>query len=198
MTKKEFSSVDAQPVILYGKTDQASDVAVPIVCTTAGSIAMASAGDVASGATDSGNPIKTGGIAKQTNPTAVSDGQRVGSLYDDVGRQVVTLSIRDLKTVQKTTLTTTASTIVCTSVAAAFLDIYCIIATNTSASATVLRIRDNATEKIAIAIPAGETRGFTLPESAAIPQATVTNNWTALLDTAVSSVEVTVLFVKNV
>lgn len=197
-TKKEFSALDAQPIILYAKTDQSVDIAVPVVCNTTGNLLIASAGDVASGSTDSGNPVKTGGIAKQSNPAAVSDGQRVGSLYDDVGRQVVTLSIRDLKVMQKTTLTTTASTIVLASASALFLDIYGFICTNTSAVATVVRLRDNTTEKAAIAVPAGETRGFMLPESGGLPQAAVTVNWTALLDTAATSVEITVLAVKNV
>lgn len=105
---------------------------------------------------------------------------------------------RENKVIQKTTLTTTASTVVVSSVSSTFLDVYAVIATNTSASATVVRFRDDTTEKAAIAIPAGETRGFVTTESAALPQAAVTKNWTALLDTAVSSVELTVLAVKNI
>src|SRR3989304_2485586 len=47
------------------------------------------AGDIASAATDSGNPVKVGGKAFSGTPTAVTDGQRVNAWYDLNGRQVV-------------------------------------------------------------------------------------------------------------
>lgn len=49
-------------------------------------------GNVANGATDSGNPVKTGGVAEATVPTAVTDGQRVNAWYDLLGRQMVVAS----------------------------------------------------------------------------------------------------------
>ncbi len=113
------------------------------------------------------------------------------------GSIVISSTIRALKGNQKTTLTTTASTVVCSSVASVFLDIYGVICTNTSATASVVRFRDDTTEKFAIGVPAGETRGFMVASQDAHKQAAVTKNWTALLDTAVASVEVTVLSVQN-
>lgn len=238
MTKKEYSAADAQPVIIYAKTNQNSDVAVPISCDTNGNLTIsvsvtsgattitntvstivigtvaitgsttlvgtsAVGGDVASGSADSGNPLKTGGIGKQANPTAVSDGQRVGSLYDDIGRQVVTLSIRDLKVIQQTTITTTASTIIVTSVASTFLDVYGLVITNSSGTASTITIKEGAggtggTQRIVIAVPANDTRGFMLPESAAVPQSVVTRDWLATISPAVANIEITALAIKNV
>lgn len=104
---------------------------------------------------------------------------------------------RENKKVQKTTLTTTAATTVITSVGSTFLDVYGFICANTSATATVVRLKDNGTEKSAIAVPAGETRGFMIPVDSAIPADASGTQWTASLDTAVTSVEITALFTKN-
>lgn len=48
-------------------------------------------GNVASGATDSGNPVKVGGVNRTTRPT-YADGQRAEAHYDTRGAQFVTLS----------------------------------------------------------------------------------------------------------
>lgn len=48
-------------------------------------------GSVAHGATDSGNPVKVGGKASSSLPTAVTAGQRTDAYYDVNGRQVVNL-----------------------------------------------------------------------------------------------------------
>lgn len=36
--KKEYEAIDAEPVVLYGLTDPNSVRAIPILCTTAGSL----------------------------------------------------------------------------------------------------------------------------------------------------------------
>lgn len=157
-------------------------------------------GDVANGSSDSGNPVKIGGVGKTANPTAVTDGQRVNALFDKLGKQVFVNSIRDLKLVQQTTITaSTAETTVLTAVASTFLDVYGVIVTNTSATVTKVTFKDatSGTTRFVIEVPATETRGFMLTESAAVPQATVNNNWTATCGTSVSSVEITMLAVKN-
>jgi hypothetical protein len=46
-------------------------------------------GNVASGATDSGNPLKIGGVASTGLPTAVTAGQRVNAWFTTNGAQVV-------------------------------------------------------------------------------------------------------------
>lgn len=49
------------------------------------------AGDIASGSTDIGNPLKIGGKAATAMPTAVSNGQRVNTQFDSYGRLVITV-----------------------------------------------------------------------------------------------------------
>lgn len=50
---------------------------------------VVAAGDVASGSSDSGNPIKIGAKATSTEATAVTTGQRVNLVSDLVGKQIV-------------------------------------------------------------------------------------------------------------
>jgi hypothetical protein len=59
--------------------------------TNAGTFATqaACAGDVASDAADSGNPVKIGMIARSTEPTAVADADRVNAVGSLLGKQVV-------------------------------------------------------------------------------------------------------------
>ena len=169
--------------------------------TVSGTVtASNTAGDVASGSSDSGNPVKTGGIGKTANPTAVSDGQRVNALHDKLGKRVVVEAIRDLKGQQKTTITSsTSETTIVTAVASTFLDLYGLIIANTSATACNVTIKDSTsgTTRFIIAVPAGETRGFMVGASSAVPQATVNTNWTATCSASVASIEITALYVKN-
>lgn len=158
-------------------------------------------GDVAHDSVDAGEPVKIGGQARTTNPTAVADADRVNAIFDKIGRQVVTESIRDLKGVQQTTITSsTTETTVVTAVASTFLDVYGVVATNTSATVTKVTFKDSTTgtTRFVIEVPATDTRGFMLPVSAAVPQAAVNNNWTATCGTSVASVEITMLYIKNI
>lgn len=108
---------------------------------------------------------------------------------------------RLLKGRQVTTITSsTTETTIITAIASTFLDIYGLILSNTSATATEVTVRD-ATAGGTISsfmVPAGDTRGIMLPLDSAIPQATVNNNWTATCGTSVASLKVTALYVKRV
>lgn len=168
--------------------------------TNAGSFAVQAAGDVAHDAADSGSPVKVGGQARTTNPTAVADADRSNFITDKLGKQVVVGSIRDLKAQQQTTITSsTSETTVLSAVASTFLDVYGVIVANTSATACDVTFKDATagTTRFNIYVPAGETRGFMLNESAAHNQATVNNNWTATCGTSVSAIKITMLAVKN-
>lgn len=59
------------------------------VALTETSVTQAVGGDTAAAASDSGNPVKIGGLAKSSEPTAVSTGQRVAALFDLVGKLIV-------------------------------------------------------------------------------------------------------------
>ena len=162
---------------------------------------VAVAGDTANAASDAGNPVKIGGLAKTTNPTAVADGQRVNALFDKVGKMVAVGAIRQLKGVQTTTITaTTETTIVTAGAAGVFQDLYGLILANTSATAVNVAIKDATagTTRVTIQVPAGDTRGFTVPVDSAVVQATAANNWTATLSAAVTSILVTALYVSNI
>lgn len=166
-----------------------------------GTLTTVTGGGVAHDAADSGNPIKVGGQARTTNPSAVADADRANFITDKLGKLVVVNSIRDLKVVQKTTITSsTSETTIGTAVASTFLDLYGLILANTSATPCNVTIKDSTagTTRAIIAVPAGETRGFMLTESASIPQATVNTNWTATCSASVASIEITALFIKNI
>lgn len=156
-------------------------------------------GNVAHDAADSGNPVKIGGKARTTNPTAVADGDRADAFCDDLGKQVVRPYVpRDLITQNTITLTSTTETTLLAQVASTFLDLIQIVAINTSATAVRVDIRDSTTGTIrfALYLPAGDTRGvvFQIP----IPQATVNTNWTAQLSAAVTDVRIFALAVRDV
>lgn len=167
----------------------------------AASTGVKASGDVAHDAADAGEPVKIGGQARTTNPTAVADADRANFITDKLGKQVVVNSIRDLKGVQKTTITSsTSETTIVTAVASTFLDLYGLIISNSSATACSVTIKDSTsgTTRAIITVPATDVRGFILTESAAIPQATVNNNWTATCSASVASIEITALYVKNI
>lgn len=107
---------------------------------------------------------------------------------------------RKSRAVQQTTITSsTSETTIVTAAASTFHDLYGLILTNTSATACNVTIKDATagTTRAVIAVPAGDTRGFMLPVDAAIPQATVNNNWTATCSASVASIQVTAMYVKN-
>lgn len=158
-------------------------------------------GNLAHDAVDAGFPLKIGGQARTTNPAAVVDADRVNAIFDKLGKQVVVGSIRILKARQVTIITasTAETTIVTAGGAGVFKDLYSLILTNTSVTATEVTIRD-ATAGGTISsfmVPAGATVGFTLPESGAWPQGTAANNWTATSSASITSLKVTALTVEN-
>jgi hypothetical protein len=157
-------------------------------------------GDTASGVADANNPIKIGGVARTSNPAAVTNGQRVNGIFDKLGKQVVVGALRDVKGVQKTSITaTTETTVVTAGGANVFNDVYAIIVTNTSATGVSVDFRDATagTIRMTLYAPATDTRGFTVPVDSAMVQAVANNNWTATASGAVSSLQITVLYVSN-
>jgi hypothetical protein len=176
------------------------DSAANLLTNIKASINLPTQGDTASGSTDAGNPVKIGGLAKTANPTAVTDGQRVAALFDKLGKQVVVGAIRTLKGVQKTSITsTTETTVVTAGAAGVFQDVYSFVVTNKSATAVFVDFRDSTagTVRMTLAAPAGDTRGFTVPVDSAMPQASAANNWTATVSAAVTSIEISALYVSN-
>lgn len=153
-------------------------------------------GNIAHDGVDAGNPVKIGTVGRTTLPTAVADGDRVNAMSNKYGEVVTIHAIREMRANQVTTITaSTAETTIVTAVASFMLDLYGLIVTNTSATAVNVAIKDATagTTRLNIAVPAGETRGYMLPASDGIKQATANNNWTATVSASVTSVIITAL-----
>lgn len=153
--------------------------------------AFITAGDVAHDAADSGYPVKIGGQARTTNPTAVADADRVNAIFDDLGRQVVALGqVRDLIVQQATTISNTAETTILTAAAATFHDLVSLDITNASDVDTVVSIRDDTAGTVIANYALAACGGLVKTWSRPFKQTAVNKAWTAQL-----SVAATVYFV---
>lgn len=164
-----------------------------------GSAPLAVAGDVASGSTDSGSPNKVGGQARTTNPTAVTDGQRVNAMFDKVGRQVVVLDhVRDLIVDAYTIITTTTETTILAAVAGVFLDLETIMIANTALNDARVDFRDTTAGPVrfSIEITSGQTMFFT--PNRHVKQTSVNTNWTAQLSQAATNIYIFAQAAKNI
>lgn len=158
-------------------------------------------GDVAAGVADSGNPVKMGGVAMTTNPTAVTDGQRANIRTDKIGRPVMTpIQVRDLRATAYATLSTNTETTLLAGIASTFLDLVYIAFANTSSGAIAIDLRDATTGGIVATFncPAEATQGIAL--SMPIPQNVAADTWTVDFndaDISNTTVFVNALFAKN-
>ncbi len=160
------------------------------------------AGDVASGSSDSGNPVKLGAVGHTAAPTAVGDGQRVNLIADKTGRMVVVGALRNLLATQTASLTTTAETTIINAInATTFADLYGLVLANTGTTASRIDLRygTGSTIVVTFEVPATDTRGFMVPVDCAIPGSLSTANvsWTAQL-TATTNMSITTFYVKNI
>lgn len=173
--------------------------ALTIAQATASSLKNEPAGNIAHDGIDSGNPIKMGLHARQTNPTTVADADRANAICDDIGRQVIIMNqVRDLVIDATTTISTTTETTILAAAVSTFHDIVLITIANTSATATRVDFRDTTggAVRFSLYVPAGATIGFAPPIP--VKQTTVNTNWTATLGTAVTDVRIFIQCVKNV
>lgn len=160
---------------------------------------LISVGNVAAGSSDSGNPVKVGGVAKTAIPTARSDGQRVDFIADDVGRQVVCPhQLRDLCSDQHTIITsTTAATTVVTADASHMLDLTDLILTNLSSTGSEVQLLDDdgTTIRASWYVPANDSRGMVF--ATPFKQTAVNKTWKVKTVTSIASLRVTAKFFKN-
>jgi hypothetical protein len=149
-------------------------------------------GSVANAVADAGNPVGVGAQARTTNPTAVTDGQRVTLKADKLGRQLVVLGqVRDLITQNNITLTSTTETTLIAAVAAVFNDLVSIILSNTSATGVRVDIRDATAGTVRFSIfLAANGGGAVITPTRSFKQTAVNNNWTAQLSAAVTDVRI--------
>lgn len=153
-------------------------------------------GSTAAGATLTNPPVVTGGLAKTALPTAVSDGQVVNSMLDKFGRNItIPQAPRDLMGMQSTTITaSTGANTVVSAIASTFTDISSIVFTNISSTATEVTLSDG-TNTYTYYVPGNDMRGavYQVP----LPATTANTVWQATTITSVTSVIVTVQYIKN-
>jgi hypothetical protein len=188
------------PIKAASTAAAASDPSL-VVAVSPNSVAAVQ-GNIASGASDSGNPVKMGLLAATALPTAVTNGQRVNEIGDKFGRPVVLLgSIRDLTGTQATTISasTSETTIVTAAGASVFADLVMLIISNTSASTnTRIDFRDTTGGSVLFSLQSvggAPPVGFALPIP--IPQTGANTNWTAQCATSTTDVRIYAVYVKN-
>lgn len=156
-------------------------------------------GTVAHDSADAGNPVSTGLNARTTNPTAVTDGDRVRAIADDLGRAVVVLSqVRDLVGHQATSLADGNETTIVTAAASTFHDLTSLTFTSATGTDVTVTLRDD-TGGTAVAVFFLEAKkSLTIPFGVPLKQAVVNKNWTAQLSAGSITVHVLAQYVKNV
>jgi hypothetical protein len=173
---------------------------MPVSQATASALNAQVVGTVAHDGADSGNPVKVGGVARTTNPTAVAAGDRVDLFADDLGRSVVyPIAPRDGIVVgSRISLTSTTETTLVAATASTFHDLVMLILSNESATEVRVDFRDTTAGTVLFSIDlAGDGGGAVVPFRVPWPQATVNTNWTAQCSAAVSTVYVSALCVNN-
>jgi hypothetical protein len=178
-------------------SDQAN---IPVSQATASALNAQVVGTVAHDGADSGNPVKVGGVARTTNPTAVAAGDRVDLFADDLGRSVVyPIAPRDGIVVgSRISLTSTTETTLVAATASTFHDLVMLVMSNESATEVRVDFRDTTGGTVLFSIDlAGDGGGAVIPFRVPWPQATVNTNWTAQCSAGVSTVYVSALCVNN-
>lgn len=151
--------------------------------------------NVAGGA---GAPVQVAAEARQTNPTAVDDGDVVRIMADDLGRVVTSPHApRDRIVHSTTTLSNATETTLQAAVGAGvFLDLIGLIVTSGDSALNRIDIRDSSTGTIRHSAYLAADGGGHTYRGAPITQATANNAWTAQLSTSPSAndVRVTAIF----
>jgi len=166
---------------------QASSQSFPVVLAT-DQPAVSIVGNVGSGSTDSGNPVKIGGVANTANPAAVANGQRVNASFDPLGKQIVRANgPRGVFVNGNVSATTTVSTLVLAAGSAGvFNDLTKIVITNSSATATVVDILSGATVVMSLALAANGGAVIDL-SGAPLAQPVSATAWNVRANTAVTA-----------
>lgn len=137
-------------------------------------------GDTLARTADAGAaPLKVGGIARTTNPTAYADGDRANFASDKLGRALIRpLQVRDLISTAYVTISSGTETTLIAASAGAFLDCIWMGFANQSTAAVQVDVRCTTAGNIinTVYIPAQSTAGWAPPIP--WPQDATGNNWT--------------------
>jgi len=180
-------------VVASNQTTFPVTVTFPATQTVTGTVTLPSDGSLAATA-----PLQadfSGLRAATTYPTAVTDGQLVGSMADKAGRPAVVLNApRDLIGVlTNTAFTATGSTGVLTAAASSFYDISTFIVTNPMTTAAAITLGDGTNSYLFNLAPSG---GIAENPATPFPMATAAATWVANLSAA-GTVSVIMLYIKN-
>ena len=180
---------------------------VPVTLISGALTSTIAVGSVVSDVADDGSaPIKTGGIARQANPTAVSGGDSVSFSADDLGRQLVRpVQVRDLIAtayVSKATGSTFGTeTTLLGATAGKMFDLIYVMGTNDSDVAISCDIRGVTAGGVlmTIRIPANGTAGIATPVPLPQTSADTGNAWTIdLPDVTGTNVNISALFSQEI
>lgn len=199
LTLVAVSNADGEtPVYLYA--DPATHGLVGGSVTISGTVVVDDLAAAPTGAAVPPNAQYQGNLAQTALPTAASVGNLTGSLSDKFGRTVVLPGgFRDIVGSQRTTISaSTSETTIVTAITSVFADIFLLTFKNTSATALRVDIRDTTAGTIVddIYLPAGDTRGWVIPQGV-MAQTSVNTNWTAQCSASVTDVRCTAWFFKN-
>lgn len=174
--------------------------AVTVSQATASSLNAQVVGTVAHDTGDSGNPIKIGGKARTTNPTAVANADRVDATFDDIGRQVVVVGqVRDLITDATTTIASSSSeTTILAQAASTFHDLTLLVLTNATATACSATIKDGTGGTTRMIVDLAANGGAVIPFPRPLKAAANNTNWTCTLSSAAVTVHIFAQAEKNV
>lgn len=156
-------------------------------------------GNIANNVSDTGNPIKVGGVGRSSLPTSVTTGYRVDATFDLSGRQVVRLGNPRGLSIQNTiTLSSTTETTLLAAATSTFHDLTLLIISNSSATAVRVDIRDATAGTVRMSIPVAANGGAVMAMPYPFEQTAVNNNWTAQLSGAVTDVRITSQAIKGI
>jgi hypothetical protein len=152
-------------------------------------------GNVPHDAVDAGNPVKTGGRARTTDITAVATDDRVDSIHDKIGRQVIAPYSLPENFISGTSVDitgTTATDITAAPGASSIIYVTSLMVTNGHASVgTVVKIvEESSTTAIWRGYAASGGGGFTITFPIPIKTTTVNKKLQAICETTGASVQV--------
>ena len=148
---------------------------------------------------DAHGPVKVGYRAITSNPAAVSNGDRVNGVADDLGRQVVILNnVRDNETHATANISGTTESTILAGVANVFHDITMIIMTNRAQTSARVDIRDATAGTVILPVFLAGQGGAVIPFSVPLKQTATGGNWTAQSSVLTGDVSIFMQAVKNV
>lgn len=190
----------AAALVDSGNVQYSGSNPLPITVISGALTSTIAVGDTLARVTDIGAaPIKVGGIARTTNPTAYADGDRANFGSDKLGRQLVrNVQIRDLIKTAYVTLSTGTEATLITASAGTFLDCIWMAFANTSSAAQQIDVRCTSAGNIVHTayVPANSTVGWA--PAVPWPQDATGNAWTVdIADVTNSNILITALFTQE-